>query len=103
MCVAVNSDALPAYKKNRIASLLCIFETTVRRPIMTFVYGNSNLWPLKIYNGQSYPYCIYLHGENLILDHYHAEFQMQQTTYQILDFYQYTINLMLPKNKFMSY
>ena len=29
MCVAVNSHALPVYKKNRIASLLCIFETTI--------------------------------------------------------------------------
>ena len=29
MCVAVKSHALPVYKKNRIASLLCIFETTV--------------------------------------------------------------------------
>ena len=27
--VAVNSHALPIYKKNRIASLLCIFETTI--------------------------------------------------------------------------
>ena len=29
MSVAVNSHALPIYKKNRIASLLCIFETTI--------------------------------------------------------------------------
>ena len=29
MRVAVNSHALPVYKKSRIASLLCIFETTV--------------------------------------------------------------------------
>ena len=29
MRVAVNSRALPVYKKNSIASLLCIFETTV--------------------------------------------------------------------------
>ena len=29
MRVAVNSHALPIYKKNRIASLLCIFETTL--------------------------------------------------------------------------
>ena len=28
MRVAVNSHALPIYKKNRIASLLCIFETS---------------------------------------------------------------------------
>ena len=30
MRVAVNSHALTIYKKNRIASLLCIFETTIR-------------------------------------------------------------------------
>ena len=29
MRLTVNSHALPVYKKNRIASLLCIFETTV--------------------------------------------------------------------------
>ena len=29
MRVAVNSHALPIYKKNRIASLLCIVETTI--------------------------------------------------------------------------
>ena len=30
MRMAVNSLALPIYKKNRFASLLCIFETTIR-------------------------------------------------------------------------
>ena len=29
MRVAVNSHALPAHTKNRIASLICIFETTI--------------------------------------------------------------------------
>ena len=29
MRLAVNSHALPIYKKKRIASLLCIFETTI--------------------------------------------------------------------------
>ena len=29
MRVAVNSHALPVYKENRIASLLCIFENTI--------------------------------------------------------------------------
>ena len=29
MRLAVNSHALPVYKKNRIASLLCIFETAI--------------------------------------------------------------------------
>ena len=47
MRVAVNSHALPIYKKNRIASLLCIFETTIRQfdiretPFMN-KYGNTN-------------------------------------------------------------
>ena len=40
MHVAVNSHALPIYKKNRIASLLCIFETTI-------VYS-TYLWRLLI-------------------------------------------------------
>ena len=30
MRAAVNSHALPIYKKNRIASLLCIFETIIQ-------------------------------------------------------------------------
>ena len=34
MRVAVNSHALPIYKKNRIASLLCIFETTILQYLM---------------------------------------------------------------------
>ena len=33
MRVAVKSHALPIYKKNRIASLLCIFETTIHVPL----------------------------------------------------------------------
>ena len=32
MRVAVNSHALPVFKKNRIASLLCIFETIIGSP-----------------------------------------------------------------------
>ena len=31
MRVAVTSHALPIYKKNRIASLLCIFETIIHQ------------------------------------------------------------------------
>ena len=31
MRVAVNNHALPVYKKNRITSLLCIFESTISR------------------------------------------------------------------------
>ena len=38
MGVAVNCHALPVYKKNRIASLLCIFEAT----IMKFFEGYSS-------------------------------------------------------------
>ena len=34
MRMAVNSHALPVYKKNRIASLLCIFETTYTRVVL---------------------------------------------------------------------
>ena len=34
MRVAVNSHALPIYKKNRIASLLCIFETTIKQSFL---------------------------------------------------------------------
>ena len=30
MCLEVNTSSLPVYKKYRIASLLCIFETTVQ-------------------------------------------------------------------------
>ena len=33
MRVAVKNHALPVYKKNRIASLLCIFESTISEPI----------------------------------------------------------------------
>ena len=37
MRTAVNSHALPIHKKNRIASLLCIFETTI---ILNFLIHN---------------------------------------------------------------
>ena len=30
MGIAVKSHALPVYKKHRIASLLCIFESTIK-------------------------------------------------------------------------
>ena len=39
MHVAVNSHALPIYKKNRIASLLCIFETTIKAYIVQMELG----------------------------------------------------------------
>ena len=42
MHVAVNSHALPVYKKNRIGSLLCIFETLIIEN--RFSYSN---WVLK--------------------------------------------------------
>ena len=32
--VAVNSHALPVHKKNRITSLLCIFETIITESVM---------------------------------------------------------------------
>ena len=36
MRVAVNIHALPIYKKNRIASLLCIFETIINNVFCVF-------------------------------------------------------------------
>ena len=36
MRATVKSHALPVYKKNRIVSLLCIFESTI---ILTYVLG----------------------------------------------------------------
>ena len=39
MRVAVNSHALPIYKKDRIALLLCIFETTIMSHI--YCYGGT--------------------------------------------------------------
>ena len=41
MRVAVNSHALPIYKKNGIASLLCIFETTIE-----WTNNNSKMYSL---------------------------------------------------------
>ena len=48
MHVAVNSHALPVYKKNRIASLLCIFETTILESYLLslfffFFFNRANL------------------------------------------------------------
>ena len=40
MRVAVNSHALPIYKKKRIASLLCIFETII--PVYQFKQFHVN-------------------------------------------------------------
>ena len=37
MCMAVNSHALPVYKKNRIVSLPCIFETTCTITMSDFI------------------------------------------------------------------
>ena len=45
MRVAMNSHALPVYKNNRIASLLCIFETIirVRTKQIFFLFLNQNI------------------------------------------------------------
>ena len=43
MRVAVKNHALPVYKKNRIAPLLCIFESTISH-VSLFV-GNKNSAP----------------------------------------------------------
>ena len=40
MRVAVKNHALPVYKKNRIASLLCIFESTIQQ----------NMFEILLYN-----------------------------------------------------
>ena len=37
MRLAVKSHALPVYKKNRIASLLCIFESIIPYSARTYV------------------------------------------------------------------
>ena len=56
MRLAVKSQVLPVYKKNRIASLLCIFETTIYGLFVMIVYQVINclisqpkhmLWVLK--------------------------------------------------------
>ena len=44
MCVAANSLALPIYKKNRTASLLCIFETTICGKTMKFSVEAILFW-----------------------------------------------------------
>ena len=65
MRVAVENYALPVYKKNRIASLLCIFESTIKAGLDSFV----DLWARIILgsiqvksdkfqvNGQKRPNC----------------------------------------------
>ena len=40
---AVNNHALPIYKKNRVASLLCIFESTIP------VYCVTNNASIRLY------------------------------------------------------
>ena len=41
MGIAVKSHALPVYKKHRIASLLCIFESTIQYTLVFLVYFGS--------------------------------------------------------------
>ena len=52
--VAVNSHALPVHKKNRITSLLCIFETIIRHPV-TRLLSVLRVWFR----------CFYKHGGNI--------------------------------------
>ena len=42
--VAVNSHALPVHKKNRITSLLCIFETIIQLEIRLYVHGEGHVF-----------------------------------------------------------
>ena len=43
MRLAVKSHALPVYKKNRIASLLCIFESIIKHlPVITLCMPVDN-------------------------------------------------------------
>ena len=42
MRVAVKNHALPVYKKNRIASLLCILESTIRYNILSVFRPGKN-------------------------------------------------------------
>ena len=46
---AVNNHALPIYKKNRRASLLCIFESTIMGKILNrvFIYAFALISKLK--------------------------------------------------------
>ena len=49
---AVNSHALPIYEKNRIASLLCIFETTIVKCIFSTVMQSQ----IITQHGNAYSY-----------------------------------------------
>ena len=54
MRMAVNSHALPSYKKNRIASLKCIFEAIIQADIrsiyyyLSFFYQNMHVFEILI-------------------------------------------------------
>ena len=57
MRVAVKNHALPVYKKNRIASLLCIFESTI-----TSIMSTKHLkLPIGIKRRLYIANCLYLH------------------------------------------
>ena len=56
MRVAVNSHALPVYTKNRIASLLCIFETIILHVRMAV---NSHALPVNKKNRITSLLCIF--------------------------------------------
>ena len=65
MCVAVKNHALPVYKKNRIASLLCIFESIILvlllllNQIKTVIHDLFLLFSLSV--------CVISEGANNIL------------------------------------
>ena len=63
MRVAVNSHALPVRKKNRITSLLCIFETTV--PLL-LVQTNST-WYTKLSDHNYTVHILYYQIKTILL------------------------------------
>ena len=59
MRVAVNSHALPVYMKNRIASLLCIFETIILQWWSSIIFD--------VFVGRSV--CLSVFGSTITLGH----------------------------------
>ena len=61
MRLAVKSHALPVYKKNRIASLLCIFKSTiVHKSILPLLFADDISKVSRVIIGMKY--WIKLHG-----------------------------------------
>ena len=58
MRVAVKNHALPVYKKNRIASLLCIFESTIMFEINIYnsrgEFNNASAFKRSFYDVRLY-------------------------------------------------